>query len=377
MDEFERDLQTQLNALRDMLLRGRYYPMPPSRFKLPKRSGGTRTISVLAVRERVAQRAAQQVLEPLWEPEFLPCSFGFRPGTSIEKAVTYVHGFRQHGERWVVDGDIAACFDSLNHDLLMHEIDKKVSDRRVLRLAQSWLDSGLMQSGLPADVDPQSAINAHKRQQFVEKGMGWVLESVVGDDFPVVDDVEYAEGAIPAGASQFSPRRYTGMLVRRTLMGSLMLGSSLVRPHAGKAAVKVAAALRGVVGTPAGRRLLKSSSLVAAGLAGAAAVGAVAAWLLNRKAGASPVGVLQGSPLSPLFANIYLHPFDVALTRTGLHLARFADDWVITSPQQVAAEQSYNAALRMLARLRLKINPEKTKILPPEEKLEWLGVVIP
>ncbi len=169
--EFERELQPQLAALRDMLLRGRYYPMPPARFKLPKRGGGERVIAVLAVRERVAQRAAQQVLEPLWEPEFLPCSFGFRPGASIEQAVTYIHEQRQHGERWVVDGDIAACFDSLDHDILMARIQEKARDRRVLKLAQNWLDAGLMQSGLPAEADPQAAIHAHQRRRKVMKAL--------------------------------------------------------------------------------------------------------------------------------------------------------------------------------------------------------------
>ena len=112
------------------------------------------------------------------------------------------------------------------------------------------------------------------------------------------------------------------------------------------------------------------------GLAGAAVVAAVTAYLLNRKAGPSPVGVLQGSPLSPLLANIYLHPFDVSLTGAGHNLARFADDWVILCPDQEKAENAYNDALRSLARLHLKANFEKTHILPPDQKLEWLGAVI-
>lgn len=380
MAEFERELQPQLAALRDMLLRGRYYPMPPARFKLPKRGGGERVIAVLAVRERVAQRAAQQVLEPLWEPEFLPCSFGFRPGASIEQAVTYIHQQRQHGERWLVDGDIAACFDSLDHDILMARIQEKVRDRRVLKLAQNWLDAGLMQSGLPAESDPQAAIHAHQRQQFVEKGMGWVLESVTGEAGMVEDD--YVEGLEPGLGNtypwnNFSGRRYAGLLARRTIISGVMMGSGLIRPIAERAARSTAGFLRGVAGTPAGRRLLKSSSLAVGGLAGVAAVGALAAWLLNRKAGAAPVGVLQGSPLSPLMANIYLHPFDLALTAGGHHLARFADDWVVAAPEQDNAERSYNEAIKALARLRLKINPQKTRIVPPDEKLEWLGVVIP
>lgn len=161
----------------------------------------------------------------------------------------------------------------------------------------------------------------------------------------------------------------------RAVIDTGVLVSALIRRQGTTG--DVLRALRGLVGTPAGRRLLRSGSLVTGGLAGAAAVAALAAYLMNRRAGPAPVGVLQGSPLSPLFANVYLHPFDAALTGHGLHLARFADDWVITSPGQEHAERSYNEALRSLAKIRLKINPQKTRILPPEEKLEWLGVVIP
>lgn len=372
--EFERELQPQLEALRDMLMRGRYYPVPPARFKLPKRGGGERVIAILPVRERVAQRAAQQVLEPLWEPEFLPCSFGFRPGISIEQAVNYVNNLRQHGERWAVDGDIATCFDSMDHDLLISRVQIRVHDGRVLKLLQNWLDAGLLQSGPPVDTDPQSAIDAHKRQKFAKDGMDWVLESVTGDEFDYAGD--YNANGIPDNGG-FKARNYFSLLARRTLVSTVMLGSGTIRPYAQRAASATAGALRGLVGTPAGRRLLKRSSVVTGGLAGAAVVAALAAYFLNRKAGAAPVGVLQGSPLSPLLANIYLHPFDLALTGSGYHLARFADDWVITAPEQGCAEQSYNEALKALARLRLKVNPQKTRILQPEEKLEWLGVVLP
>jgi RNA-directed DNA polymerase len=85
---------------------------------------------------------------------------------------------------------------------------------------------------------------------------------------------------------------------------------------------------------------------------------------------------LQGSPLSPLLANIYLHPFDASLVKKGHRLARFADDWVICCPTQENAEQAYNAAIATLARLKLKANPEKTRLLSPGEPLDWLGTTI-
>ena len=107
--EYEQDLQTQLKVLRDMLIKGRYQPTPPAYFSVPKRGGGQRMLAILPIRDRVAQRATQQILEPMWEPDFLPCSFGFRPGFSLEQAVYHVQDLRIHEHGWVVDGDIASC----------------------------------------------------------------------------------------------------------------------------------------------------------------------------------------------------------------------------------------------------------------------------
>lgn len=147
LTDFEQDLTAQLNILQEALMCERYEPQPPKRFPLSKRGDGSREIAVLTVRDRVAQRAAQQVLEPLWEPRFLPCSFGFRPGRSIDDALSYAHDLRAN-QRWVVDGDIKECFPSLDHDLLMRQVKRRVRDRRVINLVQLWLDVGIMDVGL-------------------------------------------------------------------------------------------------------------------------------------------------------------------------------------------------------------------------------------
>jgi len=91
---------------------------------------------------------------------------------------------------------------------------------------------------------------------------------------------------------------------------------------------------------------------------------------------ATKEGTPQGSVLSPVLANIYLHSFDVSLTRAGYRLVRFADDWVILCPDQASAEIAYNQATISLAKIHLKINAEKTRILIPTEPLEWLGCVV-
>jgi hypothetical protein len=166
------------------------------------------------------------------------------------------------------------------------------------------------------------------------------------------------------------------MAVRQLISSGMMIGMGFVRARATGIFSKVGAAGRVAFSSPVGRRLLKRGAMATGGLAGLTAVAAVAAYMLNRKAGPSPAGVLQGSPLSPLLANVYLHPFDMQLTSAGHQMARFADDWVILCPTQEKAELAYNDALRSLGRLHLKANFDKTHILPPDQHLEWLGSVI-
>ncbi|MEW5939914.1 MAG: reverse transcriptase domain-containing protein, partial [Chloroflexota bacterium] len=379
LTEFEQDLPAQLKVLRAMLLKGRYQPMPPAFFAVPKRGGGQRMLAILPVRERVAQRATQQVLEPIWEPGFLPCSFGFRPGISLEQAVVYVQSLRSRECGWVVDGDIAACFDSLDHDLLVGFLKHKVRDGRVMELMQAWLDAGILQAGPPENVDMQSATRVEAAKNFAKKGFDWVMDSIADQADPYGRFDYYYDDAVaspprpqpgaPNPASPYPERdaALASMMrrsaLRRVITSGLMLGVGFVRARAGGLFVKAGEALKAVAVSPAGRRLLKKSSLATGGLAGLAAAAAVTAYLLKRKAGPSPAGVLQGSPLSPLLANIYLHPFDVNLTNAGHQLARFADDWVILCPSQEKAELAYNDALRALAKLHLKANLEKTRIL--------------
>lgn len=388
--EFEKDLPAQLKVLRDMLMKGRYQPEPPAYFSVPKRNGGERLLAILSVRDRVAQRATQQILEPLWEPDFLPCSFGFRPGISLSHAIAFVQEMRpQNG--WVVDGDIAACFDTLDHDLLMKFIHHKIRDERVLSLMQAWLDVGIMQAGPPQNVDMQFAKRIEAFKDYARKGFDWIMDSVAQQNDPYGYG-RYAMYDDPASYSKPEPglldqnSAYPGrdslesgmrrMALRQVISSGLMIGMGFVRARAAGLFTKAGEASRIVLSSPAGRRLLKRSAVATGGLAGLAAVAAVTAYLLNRKAGPSPAGVLQGSPLSPLLANVYLHPFDINLTTAGHHLARFADDWVILCPTQDQAETAYNDAIRMLGKLHLKANLDKTHILPPDQQLEWLGSLI-
>ena len=376
--EFARDLDSQLNALQDMLLNNRYQPVQPARFYVPKKNGERREIAVLSIRDRVAQRAAQQVIEPLWEPEFFDCSFGFRPGLSIDDALACVQQFRKQGHRWVVDGDIATCFDHLDHDMLMARLNRKIKDRRVLCLLQKWLDAGVLQSGFPADPSEGTTNWLNHASTFFKRSSSWALENLARDTDPYAAaryetlhryDSEMVD--YPMNHEEVADNMRNKAFKRMALSG-LVWGASWVKP----AATRIRDTALISINTPAGRRLVTKGALTTGGLAGVAAAAAITTYLLKRKAGPAPTGVLQGSPLSPLLANIYLHPFDRMLLRKRHRLVRYADDWLILCPSYESAERAYNDAILSLAHINLKINHNKTKIRAPDEQFEWLGVVI-
>ncbi len=383
MDDFERDLPVQLSALRHSLLKGAYQPQPPGQFSLPKRSGGERQISVMSVRDRVAQRAAFQILEPLWEPKFLPCSFGYRPGRSVNDAVSQVRGLRQHGNRWAVDGDIARCFDSLDHTLLVERLKRRVNDDRVIVLIQKWLEVGVIQAGPPEESDGWFETSLKKASGGAQRGVNWLITSLIGQNDPYgYDRYEYPgrwssdiydADEDGGNGEDFYEIQQAEMMRQRALRqvttGGLLMGASWLKPLLARAGSSAVTVLK----TPAGRRVLQKSLLATGGAAGVATAAAVLAYFLSQRRTAACVGILQGSPLSPLLANIYLHSFDLAMLRASHGLVRFADDWVVLCPNQDAAELAYNDAVRALASIHLKVNPDKTRILPPSDPLDWLG----
>ncbi len=244
--KFEARLQPNLASLRAELLSGSYRPLPVWRVSIPKPNGGRRPISILAVRDRIAQRAAHDALAPLFEPHFLPCSFGFREGRSIHDAVAAVICHRDAGLRHVVDGDISRCFEHINHDLLMQFVARSINDKLMLSLIRKW------------------------------------LKARVFNDMPNAAEAE------------------------------------------------------------------------------------------------SDVGALQGSAMSPLLSNIYLHQFDVALTNSSsatptTALVRYADDWLILCRREVDAKRALIDATHALSQLHLNVNPHRTRIASFDAGFAFLG----
>jgi group II intron reverse transcriptase/maturase len=137
-----------LGELAQDLKERRYRPLPARRVFIPKPgSSQQRPLSIPTVRDRIVQAALKIVLEPIFEADMLDCSFGFRPRRSAHDALQVLIDESWRGRRWVVEMDIANCFEAIPHSGLMHAIQERVCDRAVLSLVRGMLRAGVMQDG--------------------------------------------------------------------------------------------------------------------------------------------------------------------------------------------------------------------------------------
>ena len=239
LDDFAVDLHQNLETLGKEVKYETYRPLPLLRVEIDKDSGGKRPLSIPAIRDRILHTAVALVLTPVFEVEFEDVSFAYRVGRSVDQAVSLIERLRDKGFNWVVDADIHRYFDEVDHDLLMIEIEKMVTDKGILRLIRQWLKA--------------TVVDGKKRYKLTK-------------------------------------------------------------------------------------------------------------------------GVPQGSPLSPLLANLYLDHLDDTLLDKNLRLVRYADDFVILCKSADKANDALELTGDVLESLRLSFSEHKTRVVNFDQGFRFLGV---
>ncbi len=360
IQQFETHLTKHLRQLSRELTEDRYYPLPVQKFTIEKSNGTTRELSVLTLKDRILQRAVCDLIAPIYEAQFLDCSFAYRPNRGVPHAIAHAAAIRAEGYEWVVHADIENFFDRMDTQMLMRFLRASLKEPLILRLIQMWLDMGgiLQPPKLPTWI-AHVENTVHHLGEGVEHVTDRLLhrtprfENYNGYPNTLPED-EWASDASGVDP-QTGPLTQTGKelltnLGRDGLLLLLANAKHLWKPLAAK-------------------QLLFIAPVVVAALA-APTVGSMVKERMSRP---RKIGIIQGSPLSPLLANIYLHPFDKAMTRAGIQLVRYADDLLLLCRNESRARHAHQLAQRQLETLKLALNSKKTEIVDFSTGVEFLG----
>ena len=160
--EYEEGLVGRIGQLWEAVQSGRYRALPSRRVYIPKADGKQRPLGIAAVEDKVVQQAVVMLLTPIYETDFLGFSYGFRPGRNQHQALDALWvGFHWKRVNWVLDADIKAFFDTVDHDWMLRFLEHRIGDKRVLRLIRKWLTAGVVEDGYKTAAlvgTPQGAV---------------------------------------------------------------------------------------------------------------------------------------------------------------------------------------------------------------------------
>ncbi len=201
-----------LGRLRDDLKAGRFVPRPVREKAIPKASGKVRRLGIPTTTDRIVQASLKLVLEPIFEADFKPSSYGFRPKRRAQDAIAEIHYFAtpNRNYEWVFEADITACFDTIDHTALMGRVRRRIGDKRVLRLVNAFLKAGILtEDGHPRTTltgTPQggilspllanialSVIDEHFQRKWDELGTPWTRAKRHRAGEPLMRSVRYAD----------------------------------------------------------------------------------------------------------------------------------------------------------------------------------------
>ena len=364
ISEFEDGLHQNLEELSRVLFNKTYQPMPAKFVRMLKSDGKSRELAILTVRDRIAQRAVLDSYEAEFESVMLDCNFAFRPGRNVEMAIQEILVSRANGYWWTVEADIEDFFGSIHREILIRDTAGVIDDPDVLALIDLWINAGILRESL-----------WYRGQQKISK-MGAVVGETIAGGFGDLIDKQVNAGALAeigredsmfsASSESFTEFRETESafeLPENDCDGKTNLTNKFL-----KDGFWLALSHRALLTRIFGAKVLGIGGLAAAGIFLAPKIIEKYREYFNPRK-----GILQGSPLSPVLANLYLTEFDRGFSSGLFRLVRYCDDFVIACKTRGDAEEALRLAKILLAKRGLRIHPDKTRILPPKAKFDFLG----
>jgi RNA-directed DNA polymerase len=168
-----------LDGLRAELKARTFQPMPVRERLIPKTNGKLRMLGIAAARDRIVQASLKLVLEPIFEADFHPCSYGFRPKRRAQDAIAAVQFLTSRSYEWVLEADITACFDEISHSALLQRVRRRIRDKRILTLLKAFLKAGV----LTEDNRNRETITGTPQGAILSPVLANVALSILDDEF--------------------------------------------------------------------------------------------------------------------------------------------------------------------------------------------------